>query len=100
MYEHIILAEMKIGRLLEDGEVVHHEDEDKMNNDPGNLEVKTRSSHAKGHAKTVTMVELECAFCEAAFTRRKGNEPSVKGYKRAFCSRRCNGKFHTTVSVA
>lgn len=38
-YEHRLVAEQKIGRTLREGEVVHHIDENKQNNDPSNLEV-------------------------------------------------------------
>lgn len=48
--QHIIVAEEKIRRRLEPGEVVHHIDGDKTNNHPGNLMVMTRSEHARLHA--------------------------------------------------
>lgn len=50
VHEHITVMEKKLGRKLLPGEVVHHKDHDKRNNDPGNLEVKSRSQHAKDHA--------------------------------------------------
>lgn len=39
VYEHILVAEKKLGRQLAPGEVVHHIDEDRMNNHPDNLKV-------------------------------------------------------------
>jgi len=48
-YEHRIVAKMKIGRKLYSDEVVHHWDEDTLNNDPDNLAVWTRSYHALFH---------------------------------------------------
>ncbi|GAG08346.1 unnamed protein product, partial [marine sediment metagenome] len=42
--------EKKLGRLLDTRtEVVHHKDGDKLNNDPDNLELTTRSEHSKYH---------------------------------------------------
>lgn len=38
-YEHRIVAEKKLGRRLEPGEIVHHVDTIKTNNAPSNLEV-------------------------------------------------------------
>ena len=49
-YEHTHLAEVHIlGRALRRGEVVHHKDENPLNNALENLEVMTRSEHAKLH---------------------------------------------------
>ena len=42
--QHRIIAEIKIGRKLRKGEVVHHIDENKTNNDPNNLMVFSSSS--------------------------------------------------------
>lgn len=48
--EHIMVAEQILGRLLEPGEVVHHEDKDGYNNDPGNLRIfPSASAHSKYH---------------------------------------------------
>ena len=48
-YEHDLVAEQKTGRRLSDGEIVHHIDGDRWNNDPANLTVETRSDHARAH---------------------------------------------------
>lgn len=48
-YEHDLVMETKLGRPLAQVEVVHHDDEDKQNNDPDNLILKTRSAHMKHH---------------------------------------------------
>lgn len=47
--EHILVAEQKIGRYLKPEEIVHHEDEVKDNNDPGNIKVLTRGEHTRYH---------------------------------------------------
>lgn len=49
-HEHRTVAERKIGRPLQPGEIVHHADENKRNNTPSNLEVMTQSEHARRHA--------------------------------------------------
>jgi len=49
-HEHRVVAEQMIGRPLRRGEVVHHRDEDKRNNDPANLEVlPSQSTHIRRH---------------------------------------------------
>ena len=48
-HEHRVVAESIIGRPLKANEVVHHKDGNKGNNDPANLEVLTRSEHARLH---------------------------------------------------
>lgn len=44
-YEHRLVAEQKLGRRLEKGELVHHKDENKANNNPNNLEVVSSTAH-------------------------------------------------------
>jgi hypothetical protein len=46
---HRVVAELKLGRALLPGEIVHHIDGDKWNNDPDNLAVMTQAEHARIH---------------------------------------------------
>ena len=47
-HEHRVAAEAMLGRPLRPGEVVHHRDGDKLNNDPMNLEVlPSQAEHTK-----------------------------------------------------
>lgn len=48
-HTHRRVAEKKLGRPLEKGEIVHHKDGDKLNNSPDNLEVMTQSDHVREH---------------------------------------------------
>jgi hypothetical protein len=49
-HEHRVVASKTLGRPLAPGEVVHHEDLDKTNNDPANLFVfPTQAMHARHH---------------------------------------------------
>lgn len=50
VYEHMIVAEKLLGRELKDGEVVHHKDENRLNNSLDNLMVfKTKADHSAYH---------------------------------------------------
>lgn len=50
-HEHRVVAEEKIGRSLKKGEVVHHIDGNRLNNNPENLMVfSSQAEHAAQHA--------------------------------------------------
>lgn len=49
--EHRHIMEEHLGRKLEPNEVIHHKDRDRVNNDISNLELMTKSEHAKLHRK-------------------------------------------------
>lgn len=50
VYEHILVAESKLGRPLYENEVVHHIDGNKLNNSPDNLMVfNSQREHDKWH---------------------------------------------------
>lgn len=50
VYEHILVAEAKLGRPLAPSECVHHIDLDKTNNHPDNIQVfASDSEHARFH---------------------------------------------------
>lgn len=48
---HRYLVEQKAGRKLRSNEVTHHKDENKLNNNPDNLEVLSRSKHSRFHSR-------------------------------------------------
>ena len=57
--EHRLIMSEVLGRPLEDFEDVHHKDENRLNNDPSNLEVITRSEHTALHNRQKQIVRDE-----------------------------------------
>jgi len=91
LYEHRIVAEESIGRLLKKDEAVHHINYNKLDNSPGNLQVLTNKEHASVHAKDKIqeMMDFECAWCGKPFTRKAHQcKPKIKaGQKDFYCCR-------------
>ena len=48
-YEHQLVMEKKLGRMLRKGEVVHHDDGNGRNNAPGNLTLTDLAGHPLLH---------------------------------------------------
>lgn len=60
VYEHMIVAEEKLGRQLLPEEVVHHIDFDKLNNDPNNLMIfASNGDHSRFHMNGCNINELQ-----------------------------------------
>lgn len=60
--QHRTIAERKLGRKLGPDEVVDHADEDKANNAPTNLDVKSRSAHTAGHNRQRGLSKLRASL--------------------------------------
>lgn len=100
VYEHVMVAEEKLGRLLKDSEVVHHEDENKQNNNPDNLFVfATNADHSRFHKNGVKILvgdyyispelhtfDTKCEVCD----REYRYNPSQ--HTGRFCSKECHDK--------
>jgi hypothetical protein len=60
-HEHRAVAEEVLGRKLEPGEVVHHEDCNKQNNEPSNLIVfPSQAAHASHHGRGHLLLPCDC----------------------------------------
>src|SRR5699024_1406120 len=56
IFEHRYVMSEHIGRHLREDEVVHHKDENRLNNEINNLEIMSRSEHTKLHMKDYGIV--------------------------------------------
>lgn len=78
---HRLAMENHLGRILDPSEVVHHKDDDRLNNDISNLEVMTPVRHAKHHRPPKP--HYVCDTCEKEFQSKK------KKHAKVYCSRDC-----------
>jgi hypothetical protein len=70
VYEHVLVAEKNLGRFLLPEEEVHHEDEVKTNNSPGNIKVfSSHSEHMAAQRRQRALREcghadwMKCGYC-------------------------------------
>lgn len=92
---HRVLAENRLGRLLKNGEDVHHVDENKENDSPKNLEVKTHADHSRHHHRPLEPAEVTCICGEKVLLKPYVIRLRLSRNKfgRLFCSRSCGAKF-------
>lgn len=92
---HKYVMEEYLGRYLEDGEISHHIDENKSNNEIENLELCLVNIHSKYHKKNSKRkyVKLKCPTCDKIFDIEYRNSHFKRNKNNSFCSRKCSGKF-------
>jgi hypothetical protein len=87
VFEHIIVAEEKIGRKLQKNEHVHHINEVKTDNSPSNLMVIDIAEHSRIHGVGKrTGVYKKCIICNKEFYRKPSHAKRGK-----CCSHKCVG---------
>jgi hypothetical protein len=99
-YEHRVIMEKHIGRLLVKGEVIDHINEDKHDQRIENLQVLTPSEHAK---KTIRVqrekrgplpTNTQCDWCRNPFRVRPGKLTSNRWL---FCCRQCQFDYQKNI---
>ena len=88
IYEHILIAEQKLGRQLKDGECVHHIDENKRNNDPNNLMVFDSTSSHSGFHNGNKLIKLEDGTYSAL--KERSNICPICGKHKSIGSKICS----------
>jgi hypothetical protein len=89
--EHRYVMAQQLGRLLLNSEIVHHKDENKLNNHPDNLELLSGDAEHKRLHHPDAWVIIKCVFCEKEFTRSRRY---VGRGKNDFCSHSCSSLFY------
>jgi len=81
VYIHREVMEDKLGRKLKPGELVHHKDENKLNNDSDNLELSTSIKHGKHHFSGIDQTNNNYAIGSKS-SMAKLNEKQVVEIKK------------------
>lgn len=86
VYVHILQAEKMLGRDLNDFEVVHHEDEDRMNFDFSNLVVFASDSDHRAYHNGNTRVKMSDGtyICHSKYVHINNMQ-----YKKCVCGNLC-----------
>jgi hypothetical protein len=83
---------IKEGRWLEPWEDADHVDDDRLHDEPNNLQVLSKAENAAKRSTGVALVTLICPSCELSFERERRQTHLVKGGVRTYCSRSCSAR--------
>ena len=95
------LIEKELGRQLLPWEEVHHKDENPLNNDLGNLEVRLHGEHQADHSTKFHDTIAVCGWCGKEFLWTAVKQRNFYKNRRyddtysetPFCSRQCSGYY-------
>jgi hypothetical protein len=80
---------IKEGRWLSAQEEADHVDDDRLHDEPGNLQPLTRAANMAKRRTGVAVVTLTCPGCGNEFERERRQTHLVKGGNPSSCSRSC-----------
>lgn len=89
------------GHSFDADDTVDHVDRDYTNNEFGNLQILTRSEHAKQDALRAFEIEIVCVLC-GAHAMKKPNvlrHNAKQGKAGPFCGKSCAGKYGKEIQM-
>lgn len=94
------LMEQELGRSLAPNEEVHHKDENPLNNDLSNLEIRLHGEHQAEHSTKYRDIMTTCGWCGREFLWTGIQQSRFYSNQRLrhttssvpFCSKQCAGK--------
>lgn len=92
-YEHHYNYWIKNGVLPKCGELIHHKNKNRIDNDDTNLELKTVSKHNTEHHPKVTVF---CGYCKKSLTLHRwyyNQRLYLSKMNNVFCNRSCATKY-------
>lgn len=93
------LMQKELGRPLNPNEDVHHKDENPLNNDISNLEIRIHGEHQREHSTKYFDKIMTCAWCGKEFVWRARQQRYHNGNlsrnktDNVFCSKSCCGSY-------
>ena len=95
-YEHQLVYWLNNSKLVPNGYLIHHKNENKHDNRIENLELLSVVYHSKLHSPIIKPITLNCSNCKKEFEIKRHfyNYKLKCGQKEFFCSRRCIGLYN------
>jgi len=96
---HRVIMENSIGRLLNENEVVHHIDNNGLNNELSNLQLMSKEKHNKLHRdeKYSLYFKICCPNCNNIFIKRIDSSFLFSNRKYTCCSKKCSKEFENYI---
>lgn len=91
------IMEVSIGRKLLKDETVDHIDKNPLNNESSNLQILSRSEHAKLDVIRRKEIFDKCSYCGKTIKLTKSQIYNRSKNMASFCSKKCSGIYGTDV---